>query len=165
MTSQDTITISRLTSRHFDELRRLRVRPEQEEFAVPDAQALAQQLKSSELPFVMLKNTHLVGFFFVDLDYSKNHDFCSQQGAGVRMVMVDQAFQGQGIAARCLMQLPRWLQQHYPDIKELYLTVNCRNPRALRCYEKCNYLNTGELYLGGPVGPQYIMRSEISESS
>lgn len=158
MSQQEMIAIAPLDGCHFKALSGLSVRPDQEEFAVPNALALAKQLKTTELPFVMLKNEQLAGFFFLDLDYAENHDFCSSNGAGVRMVMVDQAFQGQGIASQSLRLLPQWLREFYPEITELYLTVNCRNPGAYRCYEKCGYQDTGELYLGGPVGPQHIMR-------
>ncbi|SBS30478.1 Acetyltransferase (GNAT) family protein [Marinomonas aquimarina] len=157
MSQQYTITIAPLAEQHFEALAQLTVRPEQEEFAVPDALALAQQLAPSERPFVMLHNDQLAGFFFVDLNYAALHDFCPDNGAGVRMVMVDRAFQGQGVATQALTQLPQWMQRFYPDIAVLYLTVNCRNPGAYRCYEKCGYQDTGALYSGGPVGPQHIM--------
>lgn len=162
MQTPSLVTIAPLTLEHHEALQQLRVRPEQEEFAVPNALTLAQLLKDHELPFVMLKDELLVGFFFLDLEYSVQHDFCPDYGAGVRMVMVDQTYQGQGIATQALRQLPQWVQQFYPNITELYLTVNCRNPGAYHCYEKCGYQDTGELYLGGPVGPQHIMRCLIN---
>ncbi|MFW1170057.1 GNAT family N-acetyltransferase, partial [Vibrio parahaemolyticus] len=33
---------------------------------------------------------------------------------------------------------------------------------AYNCYCKCGFEDTGELYLGGPVGPQHVMQRKVA---
>lgn len=40
----------------------------------------------------------------------------------------------------------------------MVLTVNARNPAARAVYLAGGFADTGELYLGGPAGPQHVMR-------
>lgn len=155
--SHSNITIRRYTHQDTQALSNLRVREEQIPYAVPDALALARSLGADELAFVMLLDDELVGFFFLDFGYAAHHDFCPSNSVGVRMVMVDERYQGQGVATAALGQLPDYIRQTYPQVQFLYLTVNCRNPGAYRCYRNCGFQDTKELYYGGPVGPQHIM--------
>jgi hypothetical protein len=41
------------------------------------------------------------------------------------------------------------------------LTVNLKNEQAIAAYEKMDFKTTGELYYGGPAGPQQIMRKQL----
>lgn len=157
------VTIVPYTDAHAEALAALAVKPEQVQFVVENAKLLVDQLNENEHPVLMLLAEKVVGFFYLDLGYQAAHSFCLPSAIGVRMVMLDQRYQGQGIGSKALSQLPTYIKQYYPDCDALFLTVNCRNKQAYRSYEKCGFIDTGELYLGGPVGPQHIMKLAVNQ--
>ena len=68
---------------------------------------------------------------------------------------------GQGIAREVLGQIPSWVEANFKGYKAVYLTVNSRNIGGYQCYVKYGFTDTGEKYMGGPVGPQYIMKMDL----
>lgn len=100
-------------------------------------------------------------FFLFDAAYSEKYDFCPENSLGVRALLVDHRHQGKGIAKQAIQQFADFAKRHYPEFDALYLTVNCRNIPAYQCYLKSGFEDTNELYHGGPVGPQYIMRQPL----
>lgn len=102
------------------------------------------------------------GFFILDLSYTETYGFSDFKALGIRALLVDHRFQGMGIATQAIRSLPEYAVANYPDYEGLQLTVNCRNEAAYNCYRKCGFEDTGKLYLGGPVGPQYIMQRKIA---
>ena len=75
-----------------------------------------------------------------------------------RMFCIDARHQGRGLATQASRALGPYLAKQYPEAATVYLTVNHRNPGAKAAYLKGGFTDTGEDYLGGPSGPQYIMR-------
>ncbi|MBW3694988.1 GNAT family N-acetyltransferase [Vibrio sp. T187] len=139
----------------------LSVKPEQAQFTVNDVGQYVAQLSEQEHPHLIIFNQQVVGFFLLDLGYASKYDFCSEGTIGIRGLLVDQRFQGKGIAKQFIAKLPSYVQHYYPHCDLLQLTVNCRNKAAFDCYLKGGFEDTGELYLGGPVGPQHIMKKSI----
>ncbi|MCC5853331.1 MAG: GNAT family N-acetyltransferase, partial [Alkalimonas sp.] len=137
-------------------LRQLRVAPEQQDFVLPIATIIAQQQATEHFQLVQHQQ-QLVGFFLLDTGYSQQHNFAKQSDLGLRCFFVDQQAQGQGIASAVLHQLPGYCRQHFPGFKRLVLTVNCRNQPAARLYQKHGFVDSGQLYRGGPAGPQHIL--------
>ena len=41
-------------------------------------------------------------------------------------------------------------------MRRIVLSVNVRNPVAIRTYARAGFADTGELYLGGTAGPQHV---------
>ncbi|WP_165312952.1 GNAT family N-acetyltransferase [Vibrio ziniensis] len=136
----------------------LSVREEQAQFTIGNIPQVVEQLKETEHPHLIIFEDKPVGFFLLDLDYSTKYQFGSQKAIGIRALLVDQHYQGKGIATKVIKALPSYVAKHYPDFEVMQLTVNCRNKPAYECYLKCGFADTGELYLGGPVGPQHIMQ-------
>ncbi|GAB6261782.1 hypothetical protein PSSHI_20250 [Photobacterium sp. R1] len=100
--------------------------------------------------------------FILDTDYAETYRFCPEGALGVRSLLIDQTFQGQGITSQGISALPAYVSIHYPDVQALYLTMNCRNMPAYPCYLKPGFRDTGELYHGGPAGPQHIFCLHLS---
>ena len=84
---------------------------------------------------------------------------------GLRTVMVDANRQGMGVGRSLCQMLPAYLAQHYPRACSLWLTVNLRNPGAVRAYVKGGFVDTGEHWLGGDAGPQHIMKMSLRVTS
>ncbi|CAG9296467.1 GNAT family N-acetyltransferase [Celerinatantimonas diazotrophica] len=156
------ISIEKYSDKWEPQVGLLRVKQEQEKFIVGNADEVIAALQQHEHPHVIIENDQVVGFFFLDLLYSKTHHFTHSKALGVRALVVDYRFQGRGIATKAITSLPDYARLNYPQFEVLQLTVNCRNTAAYDCYAKCGFEDTGQLYLGGPAGPQHIMQRSLS---
>ncbi len=156
------ITIEKYSSDRENEVSELAVKPEQQIFTVGNIKQVIESLNQDEHPHLIIADDKTVGFFLLDCSYSDTYKFNANKALGVRALLVDQRYQGQGFATKALKQLPGYVQQHYPQFEALQLTVNCRNKPAYKCYVQCGFNDSGELYLGGPAGPQHILQQKIA---
>ena len=115
--------------------------------------------------YAIQQDGDVVGFFRIDRAYSQIHSFAPPTGLGLRTVMVDASRQGMGVGRSLCQMLPAYLQEHYPRACSLWLTVNLRNPGAVRAYVKGGFVDTGEHWLGGDAGPQHIMKMSLRVTS
>ncbi|SKA68927.1 GNAT family N-acetyltransferase [Enterovibrio nigricans] len=139
----------------------LRVHPDQIVFTASNIIELVANLSVEEHPYLIIEDQTVVGFFILDLDYSTRVDFTDSFTLGVRALLVDLRYQGRGIATKAIRLLSAYVQEYYPQFDNVQLTVNCRNKAAYDCYLKCGFEDTGTLYLGGPVGPQHVMKFQL----
>ena len=156
------VTIEKYTPARYESVSKLRVLQEQIQFTVADIGEMLNSLKPNELPHLIVLDDLVVGFFLFDTAYCDSYDFCLKNSLGVRALLLDHHFQGQGIAKQAIGQFANFARRHFPEFQALYLTVNCRNTAAYQCYLKAGFEDTGELYLGGPVGPQHIMKQTLT---
>jgi len=156
------VSIERYSDAWESEASQLEVKPEQAEFTVGKVLDVVSQLNQHEHPHLIFLDDSVVGFFILDLGYSEAYEFSSSEAIGVRALMVDQRYQGKGIASTAISLLPEFIRKNHPESKMIQLTVNCRNKAAYECYLKCGFQDTGELYLGGPAGPQHIMQRSVA---
>ncbi len=156
------ISIEKYSVKREYEANLLSVKPEQSEFTVGNITEVVSSLKEYEHPHLIISNGEVAGFFLLDLSYTETYGFSNSKALGVRALLVDQRFQGQGVATKAINLLPSYVVNNYPDFQVLQLTVNCRNKVAYNCYCKCGFEDTGALYLGGPVGPQHVMQRKVA---
>ena len=104
--------------------------------------------------FVMATETGIAGFFQID---TRTPDYVQQPLLELCQVVVDQNQQGRGLGQQFVQALPELLKREYPDAPGVVLTVNCRNKLAYHVYSAGGFHDTGEIYTGGPSGPQHIM--------
>ncbi len=150
------ITILPLPPDDLPRVAHIAVHPEQVIFSGTIQQAFDTPTPEMDA-YAIRHGDDVVGFFKIDRAYSTIHDFAPPTGLGLRTVMVDASHQGMGIGRSLCEMLPAYLAQHYPDACSLWLTVNLRNPGAVRAYAKGGFVDTGEHWLGGEAGPQHIM--------
>ncbi|MCL9774900.1 GNAT family N-acetyltransferase [Vibrio methylphosphonaticus] len=114
--------------------------------------------QAAETQWVICLNGTPVGFFLLDKAYSNQYLFCPNGAVGLRSLLIDCRYQGQGVAKRAIGKILQnysvWLHTRNAD---LYLTVNCKNTLARQLYVKSGFIDTDQLYLGGEAGPQHIM--------
>jgi len=79
----------------------LSVLSDQAQFTVSNVPQVVKDLKESEHP-------HLI-------DYSEKYQFGQHRAIGVRALLVDQKYQGKGIATQAIKALPSYVTEHYPD--------------------------------------------------
>lgn len=112
--------------------------------------------------FVMATETGIAGFFQID---TRTPDYIQQPLLELCQVVVDQNQQGRGLGRQFVQALPELLKREYPDASGVVLTVNCRNKPAYHVYSAGGFHDTGEIYTGGPSGPQHIMSMSWSGNS
>ncbi len=104
--------------------------------------------------YVIESDDAIVGFFQID---TRSPAFVRQPLLELCQVVIDQKHQGRGYGRRLILLLPAFLRQYYPDSSGVVLTVNCRNKSAYHVYVAGGFHDTGEIFAGGPSGPQHIM--------
>lgn len=142
----------------------LAVHPDQVKFSGTIEDAFAASAPAVDR-YAVMYGPDVVGFFKIDLDYSTVHRFAAPSDLGLRTVIVDGAHQGKGTGQALCRALPAYLSHHHPDARNLWLTVNLLNPRAVRAYLKGGFVDTGAHWPHGDEGPQHIMRLPLSATS
>jgi len=128
------VKIEKYTEDWKEEAALLSVRSDQAEFTISHVLQVVEKLKDNEHPYVIIWDGKVVGFFLLDLDYSSKFRFSNDKAIGVRALLIDQNYQGQGIAKKAIFTLPSYVRAHYPEFEVIQLTVNCRNTPAYQCY-------------------------------
>ncbi len=151
------VQLSPLQQQHHSTLESLTVHPEQLKF-VGTLQEILCNVSSSVHPNVVMFEGEVVGFFLIDTHYSDDYTFCQGAALGLRAFFIGQAHQGKGFGKAATAALKPFLNQYYVNAKQIYLTVNCKNPSAYACYVAAGFEDTDKLYHGGAAGPQHILR-------
>lgn len=154
------ITIEPLPRAQIDRVAHFTLPPEQVLFSAYPADVM--QTPKARDGHVILADGRAVGFFAIDRDYPKHHNFTPADVLGLRMFSVNHADQGRGIASTACGMLAGYLSGQYPGWSSCYLTVNRRNPGAYHVYLRGGFEDTSALYHGGDIGPQHIMRLALS---
>ena len=140
-----------------ERLLRLGPRPDQERFAGPLAETLpAAEADPDREPVAILADDEPVGFFVLHRGPGAGALAPGPRDVLLRAVLVDAAAQGKGIATRALAVLPDYVAERLPGARRIVLSVNVRNPVAIRTYARAGFADTGELYHGGAAGPQHV---------
>lgn len=131
----------------------------QRAFVGPVADQLADiaHCPGSEAMAILLGETP-VGFYRLEMRPGgiADRDF-ARPTLGLRAFFIDHRWQGRGLGLRALHALLADLAARYPQARDLALTVNVRNTAAIALYRRAGFVDTGELYHGGPAGPQHLL--------
>jgi GNAT superfamily N-acetyltransferase len=146
-----------MTSLHLGDVIALGVEEDQQQFvgAIDDILPI---INAQIRPHVILADDQVVGFFLIDTVYVQINDIATLQSLGLRKFFIDKQHQGKGYAKQTLQRLPDYLAITYPHHTDIFLTVNCNNSTAKNLYLKNGFQDTNALYLGGPSGPQHVMK-------
>jgi RimJ/RimL family protein N-acetyltransferase len=132
-------------------------RPEQERFAGRLAETLpAAEADPEREPVAILEGDEPVGFFVLHRGPAAGELAPERRDVLLRAFLVDAAAQGRGIATRALAALPDFVSERLPGVRRIVLSVNVRNPVAIRTYERAGFADSGALYHGGAAGPQHV---------
>lgn len=151
------ITIQKFRPEDQNQAYALDVYETQRPFIAGPVATMVENRQNGEHLQLIWFNQKIAVFFILDTQYAQRYTFAKEGMLGVRALLIDRAFQGQKIGQKMLQALPEYARTHFPQFNRLGLTVNCRNSTAYRCYLKGGFRDSGELYRGGPVGPQHIM--------
>jgi RimJ/RimL family protein N-acetyltransferase len=136
----------------------LAARPDQERFAGRLAETLpAAEADPERTPVAILAYGEPAGFFVLHRGPAAGALAPEARDVLLRAFLVDARFQGRGIATRALAALPDFVAERLPGIHRIVLSVNVRNPVAIRTYHRAGFADTGALYHGGAAGPQHVL--------
>ena len=153
------IEIERLKPKHIDGVMKIKLEPQQAKFSATAEQFLADGSATQHL-FVITKQEVVVGYFKLDIAYSSEQSFCPKEGIGLRGFAIDPSQQGKGLGTQASKLIPGYVKRYYPEFNKIYLSVNCKNPVAKKCYLNSGFKESG-IQVDGPVGPQDIMVAEV----
>ena len=139
----------------------LEVHDQQQEF-IGDFSDSLKRLSERTTGHVILHEGAPAGFFILDSNFASEYDFAASDSIGLLSFFVARQFQGKGLGKRALLELGPYIRAQEIQSTRVFLTVNCRNTIAASLYRNCGFRDTGELYLGGPCGPQHIMEMLIA---
>jgi RimJ/RimL family protein N-acetyltransferase len=135
---------------------------EQQDFAATAAESLpAGDLDPDRMSVAIVADGVPVGMFALDRGgYFREFDD-DPCAVLLRAFYIAPEHQGHGYGTQAVSATRVFVQQRFPDVKRVVLTVNHRNPAALATYLSGGFVHTGDDYLGGPFGPQHVMVLEI----
>lgn len=162
--SATAITLQPLGRDGFDRVAHIVVRPEQEAFCGTIAQHFAADEPGCDFHMV-LRDDRAIGFFKIDRTYPLQYPFARPGELGLRGVMIDAGEQGRGSGKAAMAALGPYVAQLYPHAVQLVLTVNQVNPLARAVYLAAGFIDGGEFWHGGRIGPQHILRLNLRQFS
>lgn len=154
------IRLQPISHRDWDRVSHIAVLPEQEPFCGSIALHF-DDLRPNFDFHIVLRDDQAVGFFKIDRDYRAEYPFALPGELGLRGVMIDQREQGKGTGKAAMSALRPYLSQHYPKAASVVLTVNQVNPLARAVYLAAGFIDTGQMFHGGRISAQHIMRMAL----
>lgn len=155
------ISITPLRDSHHDAVLALSLTPAQIQFS-QSPHGFIEEADSQLDYYVITYQQKVVGFFKLDKHYHLTLGQQALNQLGLRTFVIGCQFQRKGFATDALALLPDFIKQHYPNVKSLFLTVNCLNQSAYHCYLKAGFIDTEQLYLKGEYGAQHILSRTIA---
>jgi RimJ/RimL family protein N-acetyltransferase len=131
-------------------------RRDQEGYSGTPPQTLHDAERRGSLPVAIVLGSEPVGFFILDRAGVPGATHLPA-AIGLRAFFVDARHQGRGIAGAALRALPEFARAHFPGARSVVLTVNVDNAIAQRAYLHAGFRRTGDLHLGGVLGPQHVL--------
>lgn len=150
---------------HVAAIQRLRVAPGQSAFIGDIAFNLAdaQRDRLSDA-MAVLRAGQLIGFYRLDrAPHAVTGRRLVRPHLGLRAFVIDRRHQGRGLGTRAIRACCADALRRYPQRRLMALTVNCDNTVARAAYARAGFRDTGELYPGGPAGPERLMLRHLDE--
>lgn len=154
------LTLTPLSPADFPRVAHIRVTEPQARFSGTVQQALETARPAMDFHAILL-DSHPVGFFRIDRAYAEHHWFARKNEPGLMSFQIDLPHQNRGIGTASIRALDGYLQQIYPEIPSIVLTVYMANRPALRTYRSGGFTDTGEIWEEGATGPQLVMRMTL----
>lgn len=113
-------------------------------------------------PFAVLDSGRAIGFGVLDRrGYLDELVDTPERAVLLRAFYLDVAAQGGGRGTAAAALVPALAAQEHDDVELVVLTVNVRNPVAVRAYARAGFVDTGTRYLGGGAGPQHLLVAHV----
>ncbi len=158
MDDRPAIRVARITPALAEQVRALRVAPEQYSFVGDiDFNLVDAERDPQSDAMAILAGDEVIGFYRLDYAATIVAWKAVPASVGLRSFLIDRRYQGHGYGAAAVEACCADLRRRHPERRLLALNVNCVNRGAIRAYRKAGFVDTGELYFGGRAGPQHLM--------
>ncbi|GIL05789.1 MAG: hypothetical protein BroJett031_23090 [Betaproteobacteria bacterium] len=126
------------------EVRSLRVSERQVEYAGSIESSLAQcEGSTNELVgLAIVYGQAVVGFLLLKCG-SKAPQWSSPHSVVISALRIGEQYQGRGYGRQALLALPRWVEQYWPAMRTVSLSVDEENEAAIRSYLRAGWKDQG----------------------
>lgn len=150
-----------VTVKNQNKLLKIRALPEQLKYSAHGEFFLGYLDHSDKTVYLIIVDSEPVGCFYLTADLGGLEPFISaNKPQHLLGFTIDYRHQGKGIGKLAMQTLINDLQK--TDHDALVLSVNCKNPPAIKLYEKVGFEKKPEHYLGGKSGPQWVMACDLA---
>ncbi|WP_000247235.1 GNAT family N-acetyltransferase [Bacillus cereus] len=145
------IQLKIVTRENWEKALKLQVSKEQNQFVPAVAVSLAKVYIKPDgenveyIPFAIYDNNVMVGFIMHAFDRNTVNMYW------INGFMIDEKYQGRGCGKSALIEMIKWITSHFPQCKEIRLTVHKENIPAKRLYENYGFVDLGHVYDGEQV--------------
>ncbi len=139
-------------------------------YCLPEEQAIYTSLPidviktfekdSDNQPFVIYLERDLIGCFALHTNgnaYTKN-----KNAILLKSFSIDARYQQKGLAYQSLKALPEIIKHHFPEKKEIILTVHHTNTPAINLYRKADFIDFGHKF-EGEFGEEWILHFNLDK--
>lgn len=152
------------TDEHYEQCDAFILPEEQVQFTTFPTHVVTEALENPDkFPVVIKKDLEVVGFFILHLNPPKTHR-TEEQSVLLRAFSIDAKHQKQGYAKEAMLQLPKFVQEHFPQVTAITLAVNKKNIAAKSLYFKTGYVDTLQSVMG-PIGEQHILAFSLQKET
>jgi len=164
------VSIKRISYEDMASVSNIHVNYNQSRFVSPPSQVMAiiKEVGNEKIniPFSVNFSDKVIGFFTLNFycPLCVQADpvfFGGKNDCRLESFMIDEKYQGQGFGKRAIKEIIHLLSKKYPHIKGLKLSVNFLNDGAKLFYLNCGFKDSGDLFNGGPSGPQHIYKLDL----
>lgn len=122
---------------------------------------LARQDSERHPTLVFDEQGHCIGFFTLHEGAGVRPYTANPKALFFRSFSMDQRYRGKGYGKLVMQRLPHYICLNFPEVNEIYLTVNKDNVVGQKLYARCGYQCVGESELEGrPVDVlKYVLTS------
>lgn len=133
------LELKEITKSNFDEVVKLKVAANQEDFVSTTVYSLAQAwvYKNTAFPFAIYADNLLVGFIMLGYYEIKNQ-------YTLWKFMIDEKYQNRGYGKKALTLAIKYLVNTFDNVKEVFTGVALHNTVAKKLYRSVGFEETGE---------------------
>jgi len=162
--SMSQVKLFMYTNEHYEQCDAFILPEEQIQFTTFPTEVVSEALSNPDkFPVVIKKETEVVGFFILHLNPPKTHR-TDERSVLLRAFSIDARHQQQGYAKEAMMQLPAFVNEHFPEVTAITLAVNKKNIAAKSLYFKTGYVDTLQSVIG-PIGEQHILAFDLQKET
>lgn len=130
------------------------------DFALNRTEKRVEKEIFTDYPITIFYNEEAVGFFILDFGKDKFELIENENSILIRSLSINPKFQGKGIGKSAMFLVTEFIQNNFPNVNEIVLTVNVKNDVAHQIYVEVGFQFEGKTK-EGRSGLQYILSKKF----
>ncbi|USD66433.1 GNAT family N-acetyltransferase [Vibrio sp. SCSIO 43136] len=132
------IALKKPKLKHFSALMELNVQPEQQGY-VETFEYLYEHRSNEDVIYSITLDGKMIGFFALDLGFSKKYTFAGRQEVELKNLFIDQHFQNKGYGKAALERLALYMYTAYPDVSSVCVLAEKDNQAVIKCCQNAGF--------------------------